>query len=46
VLVIAAVVIRRRRDQPRREALNIGWELPPDAAEVESDDLDPGRPGD
>lgn len=46
VLVIAAVAIRRRRDQPRREALNIGWELPPEAAADDPGELDQDRPGD
>ena len=27
--VIAAWGVRRRRERPRREALNVGWELPP-----------------
>jgi len=30
ILVAVAWEARRRRDRPRREALNVGWELPPD----------------
>lgn len=29
LLVVLAWALRRRRERPRREALNVGWELPP-----------------
>ena len=41
LVVIAAARARRRADAPRREALNEGWELPPD--DPVEDDLDHTR---
>ena len=30
LVVILSWGVRRRRERPRREALNVGWELPPE----------------
>lgn len=42
VVVLVAARVRRHADAPRREALDIGWELPPEE-ENDPDDLDPTR---
>jgi hypothetical protein len=51
LLVILAWVLRRRRERPRREALNTGWELPPEGEgeaapqEAPPTPIDPGGKG-
>lgn len=46
VLVVVAWGLRRRRERPRREALNVGWELPPeeDGNEQVGTPIDPKGP--
>jgi hypothetical protein len=48
-LAVAAVVVvawgfRRRRERPRREALDRGWELPPDEGVVSDGNKEPPKP--
>jgi hypothetical protein len=38
--VVLIAVLRRRRDRPRREALNQGWEIPEEETENDGDTLD------
>lgn len=50
-VVVLAWGARKRRERPRREALNVGWELPPEEGEmvpngtVEPPKIDPGGQG-
>lgn len=44
VLVVVAWALRRQRDRPRREALNTGWDLPPEGEPVAEGDTPPPRP--
>ena len=40
LLLALGVTLRRRRDRPRRMALDIGWELPPPEPEEAGENLD------
>jgi hypothetical protein len=42
---VAIVLVRRRRDLPRRMALDVGWEIPTDGPEEEVASLDQGASG-
>jgi hypothetical protein len=50
-VVVLAWGARKRRERPRREALNVGWELPPEEPEVVPNEtpappkIDPGGQG-
>jgi hypothetical protein len=43
LLLILGITLRRRRDRPRRAALDAGWELPPPEEPAEGEQLD--QPG-
>ncbi len=40
MLLVLGVILRRRRDRPRRMALDIGWELPPPEPDPGTENLD------
>jgi hypothetical protein len=42
---VAIVMVRRRRDLPRRMALDVGWEIPTEIPEEEPASLDQGGRG-
>jgi hypothetical protein len=50
-VVVAAWSLRRKRELPRRQALDVGWELPPESGEGEGEmsqpvaPIDPDRKG-
>lgn len=44
IVVIGLALWRRRRDRPRRAALDVGWTIPDDEAEIATESLDPERP--
>ena len=43
LVVIGLAAWRRRRDRPRRAALDTGWIIPEDEAEIAADSLDPNE---
>lgn len=44
LVVILLAIWRRRRDRPRRAALDVGWTIPDDEAEIAVESLDPEAP--